>query len=164
MTASDKVQLRKAFYIIALKVLHGPDLELIEIRNILDAAPALSAVSAQFVESLKQLHLNGIGKLLDVVEELKLIVNGEPNQVEKSSMAPNTVLAKTSCIGTYLPYKKSVLFQFSIAGHFLRRFIVFFEKLTFSEVSVLHATFTNYCEEGIVLAQCSPAKLNRPKW
>ncbi|KAH1010433.1 hypothetical protein HUJ05_004732 [Dendroctonus ponderosae] len=149
MTTSDKLLLQKSFCIIALKVLHGPDLGLIEIRNIVAAAPALSTIPIQFGESLKQLHLNGVGKLLDVIEELKLIVNGEPSQLDKSSVASGTVLTKTGCI-----------------GHFLRRFIVFFEKLTFSEVSILHAAYTIYYEEGIALAQCgsSAANLNRHKW
>ncbi|ERL87747.1 hypothetical protein D910_05136 [Dendroctonus ponderosae] len=98
MTTSDKLLLQKSFCIIALKVLHGPDLGLIEIRNIVAAAPALSTIPIQFGESLKQLHLNGVGKLLDVIEELKLIVNGEPSQLDKSSVASGTVLTKTGCI------------------------------------------------------------------
>lgn len=133
----EQVNIRKAFCIFALKILQGPDLGLIELKRVQNTFPALTTgFNAIFDENLGDLYKSGIGSLLNVIDELKLVLDGESNQ--NSSQPVKNVIAKNSVI-----------------GHFLRRFIIFFQKLSFSEVSMLYQNFGRYYNSWLKSVQSS---------
>ncbi|XP_066256447.1 anaphase-promoting complex subunit 5 isoform X2 [Euwallacea similis] len=129
---AEKVKIRKSFCILALKLLQGPDLSLMDLKKLFTPFNVLSSLSEKFDRNLKNLRHCGIGGLLDIVDELKQVLNGDPNQTDKSSLEANAVVAKNSVI-----------------GYFLRRFIVFFEKLSFGEVTRLFQAFVRYYDDWV---------------
>lgn len=94
----EQVNIRKAFCIFALKILQGPDLGLIELKHVQNTFPALTtSFNAIFDENLSELNKSGIGSLLNVIDELKLVLDGESNQ--NSNQPVKNVIAKNSVIG-----------------------------------------------------------------
>lgn len=130
ISVSEKVKLRKSFCIISLKILQGPDLKLGELKNLLNPLDSLYPVFEKFDQNLEDLYANGVGNLLDITDSIKLVLNKDPNQTEKSSVLPNAIVSKNSVI-----------------GYFLRRFIIYFVKLSFSEVSSLYQAFVAYYDD-----------------
>ncbi|KAL1501123.1 hypothetical protein ABEB36_006508 [Hypothenemus hampei] len=124
-----QVAIRKGFCLLALKILQGPDLRLNDLNNMLLKYDLLSPIIEKFHQNLGELCGTNIGNLLDVIDELKRILNDDLNQTEKNSMTGNFVIARSSII-----------------GFFLRRFIIFFEKLSMSEVSNLYVASLRYYE------------------
>lgn len=98
LPAIEQVNIRKAFCIFALKILQGPDLALTELKRVQNTFPALTtSFNATFDKNLHDLYKSGIDGLLNVIDELKLILDGESNQ--NSSQPIKNVIAKNSVMG-----------------------------------------------------------------
>ncbi|XP_050302201.1 anaphase-promoting complex subunit 5 [Anthonomus grandis grandis] len=130
LTPTEKVNLRRAFCIQSLNILQGPDLILTNLRHLLQSDMALHPICENFDLNLKYIYQNGIGSLMDIIDDLRQVLNGDPNQTDKNPLAPNSVIVRNS-----------------VVGYFLRRFIVFFEKLSISEVSALYEAYLRYYTE-----------------
>ncbi|XP_056636653.1 anaphase-promoting complex subunit 5 [Diorhabda sublineata] len=118
---------RRDFCVLILRLLQSPDLPLLELKNLLNSKKYVipDSLMESFDQTLATLNEEGIGNLLDIVDSLVKIMSRSEDHPNSTS-----VIAKTS-----------------IAGYYIRRFIVYFEKLTFSEVVKVFEDFQAYYEE-----------------
>ena len=125
-----KARYRRDFCVLILKLLQSPDLSLTELSNILVSAnyKVHPNVRESFNDTLANLYANGTGTMLDIIDSLNR------NMTFNESIGPG--------LDTYCIVSKS-----SVVGYFLRRLIVNFDKLTFSEVTSVYLTFQKYYEQ-----------------
>ncbi|XP_030765608.1 anaphase-promoting complex subunit 5 [Sitophilus oryzae] len=145
LSITEKVKFRKSFCILSLKILQGPDLKLNELKSLLTPLEVLLPVFEKFDKHLEEIYSNSIGYLLDIVDEVKQIMNADLNVSEKSVLFSN------------------IIWKNSVIGFFLRRFIVYFEKLNFSEVLSLYQAFLRYYKDwknGISSTVISTTKID----
>ncbi|CAG9773305.1 unnamed protein product [Ceutorhynchus assimilis] len=133
--ASEKVKVTRAFCLLSLKMLQGSDVRLYELKSIMHpSAEVLKVAFEKFDENLENLYTKGIEFLLGLVDELKLVlIKDEFNRTVPSDTTGSAA--------------KGIVTKNSVIGHFLRRFIVYFETLNFSEVSGLYQAFIRFYEE-----------------
>lgn len=119
---------RRDFCVLSLRLLQSPDLSLYELRGLLTSKKYVipETLIESFDQALSTLNEEGIGNLLDNVDILVKIMNRSDDHLNTSG----SVIAKSS-----------------IVGYYLRRFIVYFDKLTFSEVTKVYEDFQGYYEE-----------------
>nr|XP_023020876.1 anaphase-promoting complex subunit 5 [Leptinotarsa decemlineata] len=117
---------RRDFSVLMLRLLQSPDLPHHELRNLFTSKKYLipQTLIESFNQSLSTLNKLGVGNLLDIVESLQKLMNHADDPTN------NGVIAKSS-----------------IVGYYLRRFNVYFDKLTFSEVTGVYENFQRYYEE-----------------
>ncbi|XP_060520382.1 anaphase-promoting complex subunit 5 [Cylas formicarius] len=132
VTDFENVKYKKSFCLLALRVLQGPDLKLAELKQLLVSRPELESMSQNFNETLQEVYSSGVGFLLDIVDNLKQLMSYNNQNLNESK--PMSV--------TSITVSKN-----SVVGYFLRRFIMYFEKLTFSEVAGLYRSFQRYFSE-----------------
>ncbi|XP_072399918.1 anaphase-promoting complex subunit 5 isoform X1 [Diabrotica undecimpunctata] len=118
---------RRDFCVLTLRLIQSPDLPLFDLRKLLTSKKYVipDSLIESFDQTLATLNEEGIGNLLDIVDSLLKIMDKSDDPLNS-----NSSIAKTS-----------------IAGYYLRRFIVFFEKLTFSEVAKVYEDFQTYYNE-----------------
>ncbi|CAH1119671.1 unnamed protein product [Phaedon cochleariae] len=116
---------RRDFCVLILRLLQSPEIPLLELYNLLTSNKyhIPQSLFESFDTTLVNLNTQGVGSLLDVTESLQKIINRPDDPL-------NTIIAKSSIIGYYL-----------------RRFIVYFDKLTFSEVTGVYEDFQRYFQE-----------------
>ncbi|CAH1961189.1 unnamed protein product [Acanthoscelides obtectus] len=124
---------RRDMCVLILRLLQSPDLSLSKLQDLLTSSKYV--IPSEVVESLdKDLHdlySGGIGFLLDIVESLeKIMAVPDSSLNESKSLMIGSVFAKTS-----------------IVGHYIRRFAVYFDKLTFSEMTAVYENFQKYYEQ-----------------
>ncbi|PSN35870.1 Anaphase-promoting complex subunit 5 [Blattella germanica] len=118
---------KRDFCTLVLKLIQCPDLELHELQAILTSGNynLLPLHLQNFNQQLMEIHQNGVGSILDLIQNLsRLIV--EPTHM----VAP--VVHKSSIIGLYI-----------------RRIMILFDKLSFSQVVGIYQTFKQYYEKYI---------------
>ncbi|XP_008190332.1 anaphase-promoting complex subunit 5 [Tribolium castaneum] len=125
-----KARYRRDFCVLILKLLQSPDLSLEELRNILVSTKyeVHQSVIEAFDETLASLYTNGTGTMLDIIDSFNRIMTFNENIA--AGIEPNCFVSKSS-----------------IVGYYLRRLIVNFDKLTFSEVTSVYLTFKRYYED-----------------
>ncbi|XP_053600479.1 anaphase-promoting complex subunit 5 isoform X2 [Plodia interpunctella] len=133
---------RKDFCILALKLIQCPDMEFKELEALLkDGRYNLLSVHIQnFCVRLQNIYANGINALKDCVTSTidKLMV-------EQSETNP--------CIIT----------RYSVLGFYLRRIMLYLDKLSFSQVVSLYKSFCLYYQRGrpgLMMRSLSKEKLN----
>ncbi|GLG92673.1 Anaphase-promoting complex subunit 5 [Gryllus bimaculatus] len=116
---------KRDFCILVLKLIQCPDLELNELQELLqtDKFQLLPQHLKTFNTQLQQLYDNGVGSVLDLMQNVKQLM------VEPSTVLP--VVHKTSVIGLYL-----------------RRILVFFDKMSFSQVVLMYKAYQKYFERS----------------
>ncbi|KAG5897864.1 hypothetical protein JTB14_024896 [Gonioctena quinquepunctata] len=117
---------RRDFCVLMLRLLQSPDLPHLELRNLFTSKKySIPQVLIEtFNQDLANLNSQGVGNLLDIVDSLEKIMNRADD-----------------------PTNSSVIAKSSIVGYYLRRFIVYFDKLTFSEVTGVYEDFQRYYQE-----------------
>ncbi|PNF24685.1 hypothetical protein B7P43_G17552 [Cryptotermes secundus] len=116
-----------SFININFKHLQCPDLELSELRGILSSGEyaLLTAHIQNFEKKLLEAHQRGVASILDLIQSLGRLM------VEPSHMAP-PIVHKSSVIGLYI-----------------RRIMVLFDKLSFSQVVGIYQAFKLYYERSV---------------
>ena len=82
----------------------------------------------KWIEDMRQIVLEGVGGLMDLTVDLEKMVSPEKRRPEEQNMP--------------------IIHRTSVVGLFIRRIILCFDKLNFSEVSHLYHNFKQYCEQG----------------
>lgn len=120
-------QHRRDFCMLVLKLIQCPDLELNELRAILSsgAYTLLTTHLQNFEKKLLEAHQKGVASILDLIQSLGRLM------VEPSHMAP-PIVHKSSVIGLYI-----------------RRIMVLFDKLSFSQVVKIFQAFKLYYERSV---------------
>ncbi|XP_041978762.1 anaphase-promoting complex subunit 5 [Aricia agestis] len=133
---------RKDFCILALKLIQCPDMEFKELESLLtDGCYNLLDVHLEnFCVRLKNIYFNGINALMDCVTSTidKLMIQ----QVETIPC----IITKSSVLGLYL-----------------RRILLYLDKLTFVQVVSLYKSFCVYYQKGrpgLMMRSLSKEKLN----
>ncbi|XP_060802230.1 anaphase-promoting complex subunit 5 isoform X2 [Amyelois transitella] len=133
---------RKDFCILALKLIQCPDMEFKELEALLtDGRYNLLSVHLQnFCVRLQNIYANGISALKDCVTSTidKLMI-------EQSETNP--------CIIT----------RYSVLGFYLRRIMLYLDKLSFNQVVSLYKSFCLYYQRGrpgLMMRSLSKEKLN----
>ncbi|KAJ8919973.1 hypothetical protein NQ315_006503 [Exocentrus adspersus] len=125
---------RRDFSTLVLRLLQSPDLPLLELRNLLTSKHYTlpETLINSFDQTLASLDECGIGHLLDAAESLNkfMVPNDNANESKSFLTSTTSIIAKTS-----------------IVGYYLRRFIIHFDKLTFSEVAGIYEAFQRYYNE-----------------
>nr|CAI5862934.1 unnamed protein product [Callosobruchus analis] len=124
---------RRDMCVLILHLLQSPDLSLTQLHDLLSSSKYVipNKVVESFDMVLADLHKGGIGYLLDVVESLeKIMAISDTSLSESKSFMIGNAFAKTS-----------------IVGHYIRRFAVYFDKLTFSEMTSVYENFQCYYEQ-----------------
>ena len=117
-------QRRKDFCILAIKLIQGIDMPLQELIKMVGS----SKINEKWKEDITQIVEEGVGGLMDLAVSLEKMVSPEKRRPEEQN----------------LPY----IHRTSVVGLFIRRIILCFDKLNFSEVSHLYHNFKEYCEKG----------------
>ncbi|KAL3285340.1 hypothetical protein HHI36_019448 [Cryptolaemus montrouzieri] len=118
------------FCVLLVKLMQSPDLELAELWNLL-ISPSYTvpeSLKTSFKQDVREVKENGIGSLLDIIDSLNRVM--AVNDTDPISSSNKHIVSKTS-----------------VVGYYLRRLILNFEKLTFSEVTEIHRAFQNYCSD-----------------
>ncbi|XP_026487717.2 anaphase-promoting complex subunit 5 [Vanessa tameamea] len=133
---------RKDFCILALKLIQCPDMEFKELEALLtDGRYNLLSVHLQnFCVRLQNIYVNGVNALMDCVTSTidKLMI-------EQSETVPCVI---TRC---------------SVLGFYLRRIMLYLNKLTFVQVASLYKSFCIYYQKGrpgLMMRSLSKEKLN----
>ncbi|XP_045782080.1 anaphase-promoting complex subunit 5 isoform X2 [Maniola jurtina] len=133
---------RKDFCILALKLIQCPDMEFKELEALLtDGRYNLLSVHLQnFCVRLQNIYVNGVNALTDCVNSTidKLMI-------EQSETNPCVI---TRC---------------SVLGFYLRRIMLYLDKLTFVQVASLYKAFCIYYQKGrpgLMMRSLSKEKLN----
>ena len=87
-----------------------------------------SIIKDKWIEDMVQIVLEGVGGLMDLNVSLEKMVSPEKRRPEEQN----------------LPF----IHRTSVVGLFIRRIILCFDKLNFSEVSHLYHNFKRYCLQG----------------
>ncbi|OWR44924.1 anaphase-promoting complex subunit 5 [Danaus plexippus] len=133
---------RKDFCILALKLIQCPDMEFKELEALLtDGRYNLLSVHLQnFCVRLQNIYVNGINALMDCVTSAV-----DKLMIEQSETNP--------CIIT----------RCSVLGFYLRRILLYLDKLTFVQVASLYKSFCIYYQKGrpgLMMRSLSKEKLN----
>ncbi|KAJ0181778.1 hypothetical protein K1T71_002500 [Dendrolimus kikuchii] len=133
---------RKDFCMLALKLIQCPDMEFKELETLLtDGRYNLLSVHLQnFCVRLQNIYVNGISALIDCVTSTV-----DKLMFEQSETHP--------CIIT----------RYSVLGAYLRRILIYLEKLTFVQVVSLYKAFCLYYQRGrpgLMIRSLSKEKLN----
>ncbi|KAJ9592635.1 hypothetical protein L9F63_015690, partial [Diploptera punctata] len=120
-------QYRRDFCILVLKLIQCPDLELNELQAMLTSGKynLLPAHMQSFEKKLMEIYQKGVGSILDLVQSMQRLL------VEPSHMV-SPVVHKSSIIGLYM-----------------RRIMIFFDKLSFSQVVDIYQSFKRYYEKNV---------------
>ncbi|VEN54817.1 unnamed protein product [Callosobruchus maculatus] len=124
---------RRDMCVLILRLLQSPDLSLSQLHDLLSSSKYVipNNVIESFDKVLADLYKGGIGYLLDIVESLeKIMAISDTSLSESKSFILGSAFAKTS-----------------IVGHYVRRFAVYFDKLTFSEMTSVYENFQCYYEQ-----------------
>ncbi|CAH1158814.1 unnamed protein product [Phyllotreta striolata] len=120
---------RRDFGVLILNLIQSPDIPLRKLKSLL--ASEKYTIPKSLVESLDQtlttLNEDGVGNLSDIVDSLVKIMNRSDDHLNSTTIS---AIAKSS-----------------IVGYYLRRFILNFDKLTFSEVVKVYEDFQKYYED-----------------
>ncbi|XP_049828082.1 anaphase-promoting complex subunit 5 isoform X1 [Schistocerca gregaria] len=116
---------RRDFCMLILKLIQGPDLELKVFKKLLTEGrySLLPSLYRSFENELLEIYKKGVGSILDLISSVGRLM------LEPSVMMP--IVNKSSVIGLYL-----------------RRIILHFEKLSFSQVVSVYQVFKEYCQEA----------------
>jgi hypothetical protein len=93
----------------------------------------------KWIEDMRQIVLEGVGGLMDLTVDLEKMVSPEKRRPEEQNMP--------------------IIHRTSVVGLFIRRIILCFDKLNFSEVSHLYHNFKQYCEQDHILDQSANERL-----
>lgn len=120
-------QHRRDLCMLVLKLIQCPDLELNELRAIMSSGKyaLLTAHVQNFDKKLVEILQKGVSSILDLIQSLRRLM------VEPSHMVP-AIVHKSSVIGLYI-----------------RRIMVLFDKLSFSQVVGIFQAFKLYYERSI---------------
>ncbi|XP_063240526.1 anaphase-promoting complex subunit 5 [Bacillus rossius redtenbacheri] len=112
---------RRDFCMLALKLIQSPDMEMSELhREVTGGRYGVSLRTVRnFKDRMARLFDEGISSLLDVSQSLRTLMS-EPSQI-------NPTVHRSSIIGIYL-----------------RRIVVYFDKLNFSQLVSLFTSFKSY--------------------
>ncbi|KAF7285981.1 hypothetical protein GWI33_008285 [Rhynchophorus ferrugineus] len=110
LTDIEKVQFRKSFCILSLKILQGPDLKLSELKSILTPLDALTQVHEKFETDLEEIHKSSIGYLLDIVDEIKQIMISDMNVSERNNSSSNNIVWRNSVIEVLGLYQAFIVY------------------------------------------------------
>ncbi|KAJ8948335.1 hypothetical protein NQ318_019320 [Aromia moschata] len=126
---------RRDFCVLVLRLLQSPDLPLLELRKLLTSKKYTlpQTLIDSFDQTLLNLNESGIGHLLDIVDSLNKIMSFSDNTMNESK--------------SFLTNNSNSIAKTSIVGYYLRRFIIHFDKLTFSEATGVYESFQRYYEE-----------------
>ncbi|CAH0726651.1 unnamed protein product, partial [Brenthis ino] len=133
---------RKDFCLLALKLIQCPDMEFKELEALLtDGRYNLLSVHLQnFCVRLQNIYVNGINALMDCVT----------STIDKLMVEHNET---NPCIIT----------RCSVLGFYLRRIMLYLDKLTFVQVASLYKSFCIYYQKGrpgLMMRSLSKEKLN----
>ena len=109
---------------MAIKLIQGIDMPLPELIKMVDSP----IIRDKWKNDMAQIIEEGVGGLMDLVLSLEKMVSPEKRRPEEHNLPE---IQKTSVVGL-----------------FIRRIILCFDKLNFSEVSHLYHNFRQYCENG----------------
>ncbi|KAK9882007.1 hypothetical protein WA026_018860 [Henosepilachna vigintioctopunctata] len=120
------------FCVLLLKLMQSPDIELAELWSLLTSENynLPEALKLLFKQDLNEINNNGVGSLLDVIDGLSRLM--ADNESDPIHLANKCIISKNS-----------------VVGYYLRRLIVNFDKLTFSEVTEIYSSFQRYCRDLI---------------
>lgn len=126
---------RRDFCVLILRLLQSPDLPLWELRNLLTSKKYTlpETLINSFDQILADLNDSGIGQLSDIVDSLNKLMTFSENTINENK----SFLTSGSC----------TIAKTSVVGYYLRRFIIHFDKLTFSEVTGVYEAFQRYYDE-----------------
>ncbi|XP_067002288.2 anaphase-promoting complex subunit 5 isoform X2 [Anabrus simplex] len=118
-------QVRRDFCMLVLKLIQCPDMELRDLHDLLHGNKyiLLEEHLKTFHANMEDIYKNGVGSIGGVMQNVKQLM------VEPSPLQP--AVYKTSIIGLYL-----------------RRIVVYFDKLSFSQVVSIYQSFRKYYERA----------------
>ncbi|CAH0545836.1 unnamed protein product [Brassicogethes aeneus] len=120
---------RRNFACLCLQLMQRPDLTLKDLRDLLqsDKYRVPIEVLDAFDETLEAMYHNGSGYMLDNVDSFSRCIQVQSDT--DSKLCPRTFVAKNS-----------------VVGYYVRRLIVYFDNLTFSEITGVYLAFQRYYE------------------
>lgn len=99
---------RRDFCVLILRLIQSPDLSLLDFRNLLTSKKYTlpKTVLESFDETLKELNDLGVGRLLDIVDSLKILSHPDNtlNESKSFTTSSNNPIAKNSVVGKFIEF------------------------------------------------------------
>ncbi|KAK9729719.1 Anaphase-promoting complex subunit 5 [Popillia japonica] len=128
LTETERKKIIRSYCILLLKLIQSPDIALDELLSLTLSIDHV--INNTLIERVKKLIYNivtiGVRYLLDIIDSIGRLPAFEENTVKSGT----------------------IHIRNSVVGYFLRRFIIFFDKLTFSEVIVTLESYKQYFNQS----------------